>query len=102
MFVGKAFGSEAETTGEVVFNTGLPGTRRFSPTVLLRTNRHHDLPADCNYGISRDDFESIRPFVHGFVIRELEEVPSNCGPSTTGQPAEGYGIPGITASTPGC
>src|SRR5690606_3835842 len=30
-----------------------------------------------NYGITRDDFESIRPFIHGFVVRQHEEVPSN-------------------------
>ena len=30
-----------------------------------------------NYGITRDDFESVRPFIHGFVVREHEETPSN-------------------------
>ena len=30
-----------------------------------------------NYGITRDDFESVRPFIHGFVVRRHEPVPSN-------------------------
>src|SRR5690606_25617726 len=28
-------------------------------------------------GITRDDFESITPYVHGFVVRRHEPVPSN-------------------------
>ena len=30
-----------------------------------------------NYGINRDDFESINPAIHGVVVRELAEQPSN-------------------------
>lgn len=78
LFTGKAFGAEGETTGEVVFNTGITGYQEvlsdpsYCGQIVTMT-----YPLIGNYGISRDDFESIRPFVHGFVVRRHEPVPSN-------------------------
>ncbi|WP_079910459.1 carbamoyl phosphate synthase small subunit [Paenibacillus sp. 32352] len=78
IFTGKAFGSEGESTGEVVFNTGITGYQEvlsdpsYCGQIVTMT-----YPLIGNYGITRDDFESIRPFVHGFVVREHETVPSN-------------------------
>ncbi|RKN86860.1 glutamine-hydrolyzing carbamoyl-phosphate synthase small subunit [Paenibacillus ginsengarvi] len=78
LFIGKAFGSEGESAGEVVFNTGMSGYQEvlsdpsYCGQIVTMT-----YPLIGNYGISRDDFESIRPFIHGFVVREHEEVPSN-------------------------
>jgi carbamoyl-phosphate synthase small subunit len=50
-----------------------------------------------NYGITRDDFESVRPFVHGFVVRRHEEVPSNWRAEySVDDLLKEYGIPGIS------
>jgi carbamoyl-phosphate synthase small subunit len=50
-----------------------------------------------NYGIIRDDFESVRPFIHGFVVREHEEAPSNWRAQyTIGSLLKEYGIIGIS------
>lgn len=78
LFTGKAFGSEGNSTGEVVFNTGITGYQEvlsdpsYCGQIVTMT-----YPLIGNYGISRDDFESIRPYIHGFVVRQHEEVPSN-------------------------
>jgi carbamoyl-phosphate synthase small subunit len=50
-----------------------------------------------NYGINRDDFESVRPFIHGFVVREHCDVPSNWRNSKTlDELLKMYEIPGIS------
>lgn len=78
LFTGKAFGSTGDSVGEVVFNTGITGYQEvlsdpsYCGQIVTMT-----YPLIGNYGITRDDFESIRPFVHGFVVREHEVVPSN-------------------------
>lgn len=78
LFTGKAFGAEGETTGEVVFNTGITGYQEvlsdpsYCGQIVTMT-----YPLIGNYGITRDDFESIRPYVHGFVVRRHEPTPSN-------------------------
>ncbi|WP_141333747.1 carbamoyl phosphate synthase small subunit [Paenibacillus sp. tmac-D7] len=78
LFTGKAFGSTGDSVGEVVFNTGITGYQEvlsdpsYCGQIVTMT-----YPLIGNYGIARDDFESIRPFIHGFVVREHEIVPSN-------------------------
>jgi carbamoyl-phosphate synthase small subunit len=78
LFTGLAFGSEGESTGEVVFNTGITGYQEvlsdpsYCGQIVTMT-----YPLIGNYGIARDDFESVRPFIHGFVVREHEPIPSN-------------------------
>ncbi|PZE22626.1 glutamine-hydrolyzing carbamoyl-phosphate synthase small subunit [Paenibacillus xerothermodurans] len=78
LFTGKAFGSEGASVGEVVFNTGITGYQEvlsdpsYCGQIVTMT-----YPLIGNYGITRDDFESICPFIHGFVVRRHEEVPSN-------------------------
>jgi len=50
-----------------------------------------------NYGITRDDFESIQPFIHGFVVRSHEEAPSNWRSQyTIDNLLKEYGIVGIS------
>jgi carbamoyl-phosphate synthase small subunit len=78
LFTGKAFGATGESTGEVVFNTGITGYQEvlsdpsYCGQIVTMT-----YPLIGNYGIIRDDFESMRPFIHGFVVRQHEETPSN-------------------------
>lgn len=98
LFTGKAFGSDAETKGEVVFNTGITGYQEvlsdpsYCGQIVTMT-----FPLIGNYGITRDDFESVRPFIHGFVVRHHEEVPSNWRAQyTLDYLLKEYGIPGIS------
>lgn len=98
LFVGKSFGADAEMTGEVVFNTGITGYQEvlsdpsYCGQIVTMT-----YPLIGNYGITRDDFESIRPFVHGFVVRRHEPVPSNWRAEySVDHLLKEYGIPGIS------
>ncbi|HEY2492570.1 MAG TPA: carbamoyl phosphate synthase small subunit [Paenibacillus sp.] len=78
LFTGLAFGAEGESTGEVVFNTGITGYQEvlsdpsYCGQIITMTH-----PLIGNYGITRDDFESVAPFIHGFVVRRHEPIPSN-------------------------
>lgn len=78
IFVGKGFGSEAATTGEIVFNTGMTGYQEilsdpsYCGQIVTLT-----YPLIGNYGINRDDFESINPAVNGLIVKESADFPSN-------------------------
>jgi len=98
LFTGKSFGSEGDSVGEVVFNTGITGYQEvlsdpsYCGQIVTMT-----YPLIGNYGVIRDDFESVRPFIHGFVVREHEEVPSNWRAQyTLGSLLKEYGIIGIS------
>ncbi|UNK20129.1 carbamoyl phosphate synthase small subunit [Paenibacillus sp. N3/727] len=98
LFSGKAFGADAEMTGEIVFNTGITGYQEvlsdpsYCGQIVTMT-----YPLIGNYGITRDDFEAIRPFVHGFVVRRHEPVPSNWRAEySVDSLLKEYGIPGIS------
>ena len=78
VFSGTAFGSDRASQGEVVFTTGMTGYQEtlsdpsFYGQIVTLT-----YPLIGNYGINRDDFESITPAIRGFVVRELADQPSN-------------------------
>jgi len=98
LFTGRSFGAETGSVGEVVFNTGITGYQEvlsdpsYCGQIVTMT-----FPLIGNYGINRDDFESIRPYVHGFVVRRHEDVPSNWRAQyTVDQLLKEYGIPGIS------
>jgi carbamoyl-phosphate synthase small subunit len=71
VFAGRAFGRLGQTTGEVVFNTALTGYQEvltdpsYAGQIVTMTYPHIG-----NYGVNRDDVESVRPQVAGFVVRE--------------------------------
>ena len=75
---GTAFGSEGRQFGEVVFNTGMTGYQEiltdpsYCGQIVVLT-----YPLVGNYGVNQEDYESARPWVRGFVIKELCEYPSN-------------------------
>lgn len=77
-FVGEAFGGDDYQVGELVFNTGMSGYQEvlsdlsYCSQIVLMT-----YPMIGNYGINRDDFESIDPAIFGFVVGEHCEHPSN-------------------------
>src|SRR6202008_4296819 len=78
VFRGKAFGRIGETSGEVVFNTSLCGYQE----VLTDPSYRGQLvtmtyPHIGNYGVNRDDVESSRPQVAGFIVREISTSASS-------------------------
>lgn len=98
LFTGTSFGSDRESVGEVVFNTGITGYQEvlsdpsYCGQIVTMT-----YPLIGNYGITRDDFESIRPYVHGFVVRRHEEIPSNWRAEySVDRLLKEYNIPGIS------
>ncbi|REK67054.1 MAG: carbamoyl-phosphate synthase small subunit [Cohnella sp.] len=98
LFTGLGFGAEGVSTGEVVFNTGITGYQEvlsdpsYCGQIVTMT-----FPLIGNYGINRDDFESIRPYIHGFVVRRHEPVPSNWRAQyTLDRLLKEYGIIGIS------
>lgn len=78
IFIGEAFGSETSCIGEVVFNTGMTGYQEvlsdpsYCGQIVTLT-----YPLIGNYGINRDDFESITPAISGFIVKETADFPSN-------------------------
>lgn len=78
VYEGEAFGSDNYRIGEIVFNTSMTGYQE-----ILTDNSYcgqivtMTYPLIGNYGINRDDYESIIPAVFGFVIKDLCETPSN-------------------------
>ncbi len=78
IFAGKAFGARGESDGEVVFNTSMTGYQE----ILTDPSYHGQIvamtyPQIGNYGVNEHDAESRRPWVRGFVIRELSCRVSN-------------------------
>jgi len=78
VFTGRAFGARGEVDGEVVFNTSMTGYQE----ILTDPSYHGQIvamtyPLIGNYGVNADDCESARPWVRGFVIRELSRLYSN-------------------------
>jgi carbamoyl-phosphate synthase small subunit len=78
VFTGRAFGQAGTTEGEVVFNTSMTGYQEiltdpsYKGQIVTMT-----YPLIGNYGINRQDMESRRPHVAGFIIKELAPVYSN-------------------------
>ncbi len=78
VYTGKAFGARGESDGEVVFNTSMTGYQE----ILTDPSYHGQIVTMTatqigNYGINAEDSESSRPWVRGFVVRELSGRVSN-------------------------
>jgi carbamoyl-phosphate synthase small subunit len=79
IFTGVAFGAPATNAGETVFNTSLVGYQEIltdpSYTGQIVTMTY---PQIGNYGVADIlDYESSRPQVEGFIIKELSPIASN-------------------------
>lgn len=97
VYSGNAFGSDNYHVGELVFNTGMSGYQEvlsdlsYCGQIVMMT-----YPMIGNYGINRDDSESLDPAVFGFVVRECCEKPSNFrGDLTLDEFLKLKNIPGI-------
>ena len=78
VYRGLAFGAVGEATGEVVFNTAMTGYQE----VLTDPSYKGQLvcmtyPEIGNVGANREDIESRRVYVEGFIVRQCCERPSN-------------------------
>ncbi|MCA1023348.1 carbamoyl phosphate synthase small subunit [Halobacillus litoralis] len=98
VFKGESFGSERESIGEIVFNTGMTGYQEvLSDPSYCGQIVTFTYPLIGNYGINRDDFETVHPAVFGVVVKEHCERPSNFrSEETLGAFLEARDIPGIT------
>ena len=77
-FEGRALGAEGETGGEVVFNTAMTGYQEILTDPSYRgqivTMTYTQIG---NVGVNREDEEAARPFLSGFVVKEVFDAPSN-------------------------
>lgn len=77
-YEGNHFGAEGEVDAEIVFNTSMSGYQEiltdpsYCGQMVLMT-----YPLIGNYGINPEDFESDRPHLSGFIIKELSGIASN-------------------------
>jgi carbamoyl-phosphate synthase small subunit len=78
VFTGRAFGATGTTEGEVVFNTSMVGYQEiltdpsYAGQIVTMT-----YPLIGNYGINKQDVESRKPHVAGFIVKELAPAYSN-------------------------
>ena len=78
IFIGEGFGANGETIGEVVFNTSMTGYQEIlSDPSYCGQFVTMTYPLIGNYGVNRDDFESISPAIKAFIVRESADFPSN-------------------------
>lgn len=80
-YVGESVGYEIDnifSLGELVFNTSMTGYQEilsdpsYCDQIVVMT-----YPLIGNYGVNKDDFESLTPALKGFVVRECPETGSN-------------------------
>ncbi|KGA97756.1 carbamoyl phosphate synthase small subunit [Alkalihalobacillus alcalophilus ATCC 27647 = CGMCC 1.3604] len=97
VFKGYGFGADVQMSGEVVFNTGMTGYQEilsdpsYCGQIVTLT-----YPLIGNYGINRDDFESITPAIHGLIVKEIELEPSHWrSEESLHTLLEAKGIPGL-------
>ncbi|MDR0846471.1 MAG: carbamoyl phosphate synthase small subunit [Lactobacillales bacterium] len=98
IFEGYAFGAPEETAGEVVFTTSMTGYQEsitdqsFNGQILTFT-----YPMVGNYGVNRDDYESIIPTCKGVIVKEHARVASNWrNQMTLDEFLKSRNIPGIS------
>ncbi len=78
LFEGRALGAVGEASGEVVFNTSMTGYQEittdpsYKGQIVAMT-----YPLIGNVGCNEEDFESARPQVEGFIVREASRIPSS-------------------------
>ncbi|MFS2235358.1 carbamoyl phosphate synthase small subunit [Staphylococcus hominis] len=97
-YEGYKLGSDQLSIGEIVFNTAMTGYQETisdpSYTGQIVTFTY---PLIGNYGINRDDFESLTPTLNGVVVKEASRHPSNFRKQKTlHEVLVQYHIPGIS------
>ncbi len=78
VFSGVSFGATGTCAGEVVFNTSMTGYQEiFTDPSYCGQIVTMTFPLMGNYGVNREDFESTKPHLSGFAVKELPRRPSN-------------------------
>lgn len=78
IYQGEGFGADIETSGEVVFTTGMTGYQEaitdqsYANQILVFTN-----PLIGNYGVTLADYESLRPQIKGIICHQVARQPDN-------------------------
>ena len=78
VYRGRAFGARSIQSGEVVFNTSLYGYQEiatdpsYAGQIVAMTYTQIG-----NVGVNLDDDEARKPFLSGFIVKELFHAPSN-------------------------
>ncbi|MFA5004734.1 MAG: glutamine-hydrolyzing carbamoyl-phosphate synthase small subunit [Candidatus Omnitrophota bacterium] len=78
IFRGTSFGASGEVYGEVVFNTSMAGYQEiitdpsYKGQIVVMT-----YPLMGNYGVNKEDVESRKLFLEGFVVKEYSKIASN-------------------------
>lgn len=78
VFEGYRFGADGEKIGELVFTTGMTGyietltDPSYFGQIVAQT-----FPLIGNYGVISEDFESKKPWVSAYIVREKCDIPSN-------------------------
>ena len=78
VFKGTSIGAEKEVISEIVFNTSMTGYLEvltdpsYAGQAVVMT-----YPLIGNYGICYEEMESERPWLDGYIVRELSPMPSN-------------------------
>jgi carbamoyl-phosphate synthase small subunit len=97
IFSGRAFGASGTITGEVCFNTSLTGYQE----VLTDPSYHGQIVTMTavqigNTGVNRADEQAPRPWVAGFVVRNLSETYSSWrAEGSLHDYLDRHGVPGI-------
>jgi carbamoyl-phosphate synthase small subunit len=97
VLAGRSFGAAGETTGEVVFHTGMTGYQEILTDPSYRgqivTMTYTQIG---NTGINSEDVESGRVWANGFIVKEYIDAPSNFrSEQTLGEYLRGQGIVAI-------
>lgn len=97
VYKGEAIGARREVISEIVFQTAMTGYQEvitdpsYAGQSVVMT-----YPLIGNYGVSRNDMESARPWISGFLVRELARKPSSWRLDNTLENfLKDYHIPGI-------
>jgi len=78
IFKGESFGAQGQSCGEIVFNTSMCGYQEiltdpsYKGQIVAMT-----YPLIGNYGVNKEDVESGRIFLEGFVVKEYSKIASN-------------------------
>ena len=78
VYRGRAFGAQAVASGEVCFNTSMSGYQEiltdpsYAGQIVVMTYTQIG-----NVGANPEDDESERPYLSGFVVKEMFDAPSN-------------------------
>jgi carbamoyl-phosphate synthase small subunit len=95
---GRAFGAATTAVGEVVFNTSMTGYQE----IITDPSYHGQMvvmtvPHVGNTGVNREDVESARPWLRGFIVREVSPVVSSWrATESLDAYLARHGVPGIS------